>query len=37
MNQELDQAYLGQRSVEESVAAAVKAIDQVLASVEWPV
>jgi len=37
MNQELDQAYLGQRSVEDSVAAAVKAIDQVLSTIEWPV
>lgn len=37
MNQELDQAYLGQRSVEDSVAAACAAIDQVLASIEWPV
>jgi multiple sugar transport system substrate-binding protein len=37
MNQELDQAYLGQRSVEDSVAAACSAIDQVLDAIEWPV
>ncbi|MHB0874777.1 MAG: hypothetical protein ACYC5O_01910 [Anaerolineae bacterium] len=37
MNQELDQAYLGQRTVEDSVAAACAAIDQVLAAIEWPV
>jgi multiple sugar transport system substrate-binding protein len=37
MNQELDQAYLGLRSVEESVQAACAAIDAVLATIEWPV
>ncbi|MGQ9556115.1 MAG: ABC transporter substrate-binding protein, partial [Anaerolineae bacterium] len=37
MNQELDLAYLGERSVEESVQAACAGIDQVLANIEWPV
>lgn len=36
MNNELDQALLGQRSVEESAAAACTAIDAVLASIEKP-
>ena len=36
MNQELDLAYLGDRSVEESVAAATTAIQQVLDSIQWP-
>ncbi len=36
MNQELDLAYLGERSVEESVAAASTAIQQVLDSIVWP-
>jgi ABC-type glycerol-3-phosphate transport system substrate-binding protein len=36
MNNELDQALLGTRSVEESAAAACKAIDDVLAKIEKP-
>ncbi|MGI6209712.1 MAG: ABC transporter substrate-binding protein [Anaerolineae bacterium] len=36
MNQELDLAYLGERSVEESVEAATAAIQQVLDSIQWP-
>ncbi|NPV07476.1 MAG: sugar ABC transporter substrate-binding protein [Anaerolineae bacterium] len=36
MRNELDLAFLGERSVEESVQAACVGVDQVLASIEWP-